>query len=349
MPFGKCTWANGRPQFDWAEQPQPVLQQLDGKWFRLLESFAYRPPERDPDHADVFVVPGVDAPVTNDTQRIDVDGVPVVIPPNPKDGRTDIASVPWVFWWLIASYGNHTRAALLHDALVVDKPPPPVPRKTADRLFLAALREPEGDEKTGVFRHWLMWGAVAAFGTMNKLLSVVFVVHVLAVWGLVSAGLAWAWGPWLWPSSVLGQVGAVLVAVVGTPLVLILLGSFWRAGVDHTGGWLSPLLGMAAAFGVVFAIDWSKPFEVSPTGFFVLAAALTLVGFAWGGFVDRTLRWWLWPTVLLGLPIALMPVALILIAVVLVGALDVGAQLAKTVLRREPFRWPSPAPRRMPL
>ena len=347
MPFGTCTWTKGTPQFDWAAQPQPVLQHLDGKWFRLLQSFAYRPPERDPDHDCVFVVPGADAPTSTQTKKLQVDRLPVVIPPNPKDGKTDIASVPWVFWWLVASYGNHTRAALLHDALVVDKGRPPVARTEADRLFLAALREPEA-EKTGVFRHWLMWAAVAAFGTMNRYLRIPFALHVLAVWGLVSAGFAWAWGPELWPSFWVWDVAVVAGAIVGTFLLLTLLGTLWRAGVDHTGGWLSPTAAFAGAFVVLFSVTGSDAFGVSPKGFFVLAAALTLIGFAWGRVVDRTLRWWLWPTVLLGLPIALLPVMLILIAVALVGALDVGAQIAK-VFAGEKFKWPSPAPHRLPL
>ena len=71
----------------------------------------------------------------------------------------------------------------------------PVPRATADRLFLTALRE-LGQEK-GAFRHWLMWTAVSLFGNMNRLLGGLCALQVLVVWALTVAAVAWAWGPTL--------------------------------------------------------------------------------------------------------------------------------------------------------
>jgi hypothetical protein len=105
---------------------------------------------------------------TTETRELHLDGHNVVVPPN-EGGRTDLASVPSFMWWLVASYGNHTRAALLHDALVVDTKgvDPPIARTAADRILLSALREP-GQKKGGAFRHWLMWAAASVFGTMRS-------------------------------------------------------------------------------------------------------------------------------------------------------------------------------------
>jgi hypothetical protein len=347
LPFGTCTWVDGQPQLDLSTEPKPELQHLDGTWFRLLNSFCYRPPPRDPDHDEVFVVPGADAPASPPTRTTKQGALGVVIPPNPMGGKTDLASVPWFMWWLVARYGNHTKAALLHDALIVDEGVPPVPRTTADRLFLAALREP--GQKTGAFRHWLMWAAVATFGTMSRALAAVFVGHVVAVWGLVSAALAWAWAPAIWPKSLVLQIAVVAAVVAGLCVALVLLGTFWRAGVDHTGGWLSPSAAIAIVIAVPLWLEWSRPVELSPTALLIVAGVLTIAGFAWGLAVDRTLRWWLWPTALLGLPIAMVPALFIFVAAALVWFIDVGAEAAASFEAGRDFRWPSLRPYRLPL
>lgn len=56
----------------------------------------------------------------------------------PAGFKTDFASVPRPFVWLLPKYGVYTRAAILHDFLVVSKP---VSAVDADRLFLRALNE----------------------------------------------------------------------------------------------------------------------------------------------------------------------------------------------------------------
>src|SRR3712207_7018749 len=40
--------------------------------------------------------------------------------------ETDLASVKGPLWWLVASYGRHTKAALLHDELVEPTPDYPI-------------------------------------------------------------------------------------------------------------------------------------------------------------------------------------------------------------------------------
>src|SRR5918999_2146745 len=82
-----------------------------------------------------------------------------VVHPAPPDadepgekGITDLASVPWILWWLVASYGRHTRAALVHDQLVDE-----IERHKADRIFRGAL------EELGIHwvRRWFVWAAVS--------------------------------------------------------------------------------------------------------------------------------------------------------------------------------------------
>lgn len=82
--------------------------------------------------------------------------------------RTDMASVPSVFTWLVPRSGNFLPAAVLHDALTGDPttapdgatiPPylgPTVDRVEADRIFRVAM----GELGTGHVRKWLMWAAV---------------------------------------------------------------------------------------------------------------------------------------------------------------------------------------------
>jgi len=182
VPFKTLHLENGKLKAG-DQTPDPELRQIDVDSFLILKSFCYRVPSGDPEEGAVYVVPGAD--FASDFKTEGPSPPNVVVPPD-DGGKTDLASVPSVLWWLIASYGNHTRAALLHDALYVDKGVPPVPRKTADRLFLTALREP--GQKAGAFRHWLMWAAVSAFGTIRHRLGILFGAHVAAVWALVSAG-----------------------------------------------------------------------------------------------------------------------------------------------------------------
>lgn len=71
----------------------------------------------------------------------------------PVGFRTDFASVPRPFVWLIPRYGVYTRAAILHDYLSRSNE---VSRADADGLFRRALRE----AGVSVPRRYLMWAAV---------------------------------------------------------------------------------------------------------------------------------------------------------------------------------------------
>src|SRR4029079_13137851 len=75
----------------------------------------------------------------------------------PDGFRTDFASVPRVFVWLIPKYGRYTKAAILHDYLCDEANADRFDRDDADGLFRRAMRE------LGVsfLRRWVMWGAVS--------------------------------------------------------------------------------------------------------------------------------------------------------------------------------------------
>lgn len=346
MPFGTFERRHGQGSWEWdmnsGQEPAVELRQKDRATFVLRRSFCYLVPDGYPDAGTVFVVPGEDRPTCSSTEETTQDGHKVVIPPNPTRGETDLASVPWFMWWLVATYGNHTRAVLLHDALYVDEGPPPVPRPTADRLLLTALREP--GQKTGVFRHWLMWAAVSVFGTMGKLRGALFSAHVFAVWGLLAAALAWAWGPTIWswgpaiwpdaagpvpvvPAEVANAALVVVGGLVTASVLLFLLGGAWRAGVDNTGGWAFVLLFIGLIILGLLWLErpWSFELRWSPSSLLLATFALLLLGLPWGAMVDRSLWGWLWPTALIGLPIAMIPVVFIFMSVYLVRFIDVGA------------------------
>jgi len=109
----------------------------------------------------------------------------------PPGFRTDFASVPRPFWSLIAPWGRHGRAAIVHDFLyqlgavthagagTMRRPP----KREADRIFRQAMAVLDRvilgrstfwahfpswvvQARIGIagVRRWVMWAAVAAFG-----------------------------------------------------------------------------------------------------------------------------------------------------------------------------------------
>jgi uncharacterized protein DUF1353 len=204
-----------------------VLEQVDDTQFRILAPFKYVDPAGTEYH-----VPASDLNDPNDV--------------------TDLASVPWMVRWLVASYGQHTTAALLHDRLV--RPGITLPQRVeADTVFFRALEE----SGNNWMRHRLMWAAVAIGGTMwshARALSLVFFGHVLAFW----VALFWAIGllawlarqPWLdWipyidrpPFEQCEQWAAIAAAA------LFVLGFAWR-GAPTADAALSWWMWLAAAVG----------------------------------------------------------------------------------------------------
>ncbi|MDJ0335467.1 DUF1353 domain-containing protein [Salinibacterium sp. G-O1] len=127
----------------------------------------------------------------------------------PEPGnRTDLASVPVIFWSLIASYGRQTAPAIVHDSecwrirqLDVPEVEALAERERVDRLFRLGLRE------LGVapFRAWLMWTFVS-FERYQKH-SIARLIGMLAL-GILGIALV--------------VVGTVL-ALTGTPAAAALI------------------------------------------------------------------------------------------------------------------------------
>lgn len=72
----------------------------------------------------------------------------------PAETKTDFASVPAFFQWLIPRSGRYTRAAVLHDHLW--RSVPELSFADADGIFRRAMAE----LKVPFLRRWLMWAAV---------------------------------------------------------------------------------------------------------------------------------------------------------------------------------------------
>jgi hypothetical protein len=205
MPFWKTRHDHSEPRI--------VLQQVGPNEWCVLEEFFYS------DGSRIF--------------------------PIRKGSETDLASVKWPLWWLVASYGRHTRAALLHDELIdpAEDYPMKVPRREADRLLFMALKEsgfgpPEKERRPSWLRRWFIWAAVAAIGTMGSKAPAragLFLAHVtlfltlLGLWvfdhwfGDISWFDALGWWPLnLWQSIIL--VGAAGLLWAFDPLVDTRLG-----------------------------------------------------------------------------------------------------------------------------
>jgi hypothetical protein len=274
MPFLTMTTEN---------DPKKIhLEQVAPNLFRLRRAFRYREP----------------------------DGLGVLEPKAkviPRGLKTDLASVPWPFWWLIASYGRHTKAVLLHDSLINDGMTQE-DRRDADRLLFVSLKESgfgsEADRQTSWARRWLMWSAVALFGTMKEYTPfrlVLFVVHLLLFLGL----LGYVTVVHIWPA----------VDLVIVPFVFLGSG-LW--------GLVSDAAGCAASL-------W--PFEWAPEVWHV-AAAVGLLGLLWARHpaVDTALGLGLWPWAIIGTIVVVPPTVLILIAIIIIAAVDLPSSASHGVL-----------------
>jgi hypothetical protein len=180
----------------------------------------------------------------------------------PEGFHTDLASVPWFLWWLVASHGHHTRAALVHDTLIGSDALVEIPRKEADWVLYTALEDTAANEKKGSWmRHWMTWVAVCVFGTMRqcaKFLFALFLLNVVVVWFALISGLT-GWDPWargwvwwlvagiagaagfLWAfnpqadrrlSSRLWPIGAIGLALVTPALIVVLATALIVAAID---------------------------------------------------------------------------------------------------------------------
>jgi Protein of unknown function (DUF1353) len=243
--------------FDPGTGGKMVLQlEPDGARFRILRPFGYR----DPAYADPFIVP-------SDVATF----------------RTDLASIPWFFAWLVPGLGTHLPAVLLHDGLVVGATEgkthigPDIDREEADRI----LRDAMASLGTPVVRRWLMWTAVilaTAFSTMRPrwrwvplvvgTLLLVAALGVVATLDLIDVADVLPWmddRPWA-AELLLGAAFAVLVPLV----ISVLWGRLWRAAAI-AGLALALLLHVTVVVAAVYGIYWllerlaSAPEGASPS------------------------------------------------------------------------------------
>lgn len=235
-----------------------MLLQLepDGARFKILHQFGYR----DPQHAEPFI-----------------------IPKNVGDFRTDLASIPWFFAWLVPGLGTHLPAVLVHDALVLEQGKakqhigPDVDREEADRI----LRDAMASLGTPLVRRWLMWTGVILATAFRALrprwrwasvvvgtLGAVAVLGVLATLDLIDVIEVL---PWMGDRSWLVEVAGGALFALLVPLVLApLWGRLWRAGAIAGVG-LAFLLHVTAAVALVYGCYWvlewiaSAPEGASPS------------------------------------------------------------------------------------
>lgn len=163
--------------------------------------------------------------------------VPFEFPGHLEEFRTDLASVPDLFTWLVPRTGDFLPAAVLHDSLVVDDyRGPQVSRAEADDIFRIAMDE----LGTGRVRSWLMWSAVSAASmwhsrSVAKRVAVVGLIGVIVLLGIVaSLDLVDLWDvlPWMADRPWYVELATGAAAAVLIPGVLALSwGNRWRAGV----------------------------------------------------------------------------------------------------------------------
>jgi hypothetical protein len=129
----------------------------------------------------------------------------------PAGTRTDLASVPRIFWWLLAPFGAHEAAAVLHDwncdelnrhhrqmiawkaGRLPDPPlPPQINSRDADGLFRRVCRE------CGVPAplRWELWWGVRIGALFNPARRPGSLRTAPAVLALTAVNLAAAYGAW---------------------------------------------------------------------------------------------------------------------------------------------------------
>jgi hypothetical protein len=228
-----------------AEDPargEMLLQlQPDGSRFLLLRQFGYMDPNYDR---------------------------PFIIPADRTTFRTDLASIPWFFAWLVPGLGTHLAAVLVHDALVVGKDEgkthdgPDVDREEADRI----LRDAMASLGTPVVRRWLMWTAVIMATAISTLKPrwfwpTVVIGTLLAIGALGTVATLdlldiWDVLPWMGERWWVSELAWGLAFAVAIPLLLSLLwGRLWPAGVI-AGITLAFLLHVTAAVMAVYGLYW---------------------------------------------------------------------------------------------
>jgi hypothetical protein len=129
-------------------------------------------------------------------EYVDKDGRSYTIPASGKL-HTDLASIPGFASWLVPKDGRHTQAALVHDAMIVNRAKKELPDfessppgivvddAEADAIFRRGMKV------SGVppVRRWMIWAAVAVrtcllFGTWRQRIGLVVIGVAFGLFGL---------------------------------------------------------------------------------------------------------------------------------------------------------------------
>ncbi len=191
----------------------------------------------------------------------DVDGSErfIVAPAHEVGQSTDLASVPPWLWGVIASFGRHTLAALLHDHLCEQArtaaPADAGPmRREADRLFRVTMF----DLDVPAPRAWVMWAAVRLFGEKDQpgwLATVPAAVVLVASLAVTTGLVALAAG-----SSVGGRLAVVsLLATLAGAAVAGTRGRRDLVGATLIGGIAGPLVAPALLVSLATALVVDGP------------------------------------------------------------------------------------------
>lgn len=225
MPF--LDRSDGTPNERWFLKTDVGLRQLPRQpgalWgrggrvrFSVLDDFGYVPALEQLGHDDS--TPPRDFYTAPDPERL-----------VNREEPTDLASVPSVMWGIVASYGDHTMPALLHDTLCTkaDEAQPRSKgrrlRREADQLFRTMLKIDAG---VGIGTRWLMWAAVRLFALKRVGLPAAVFAATAPAALLVRTDLL--------PSSVVPDwAPGVLVAVSIVAGVLLLVAAVWAAFEDN--------------------------------------------------------------------------------------------------------------------
>ncbi|MBL7501291.1 DUF1353 domain-containing protein [Frankia sp. CNm7] len=193
---------------------------------------------------------------------------PFIVPRDPAAFRTDLASIPPMFAWLVPGLGSHLPAVLLHDGLIVTDGEaathdgPSVTREEADRIFRDAMKH----LGTPFVRRWLIWTAVA-LATMWvaprrrawwRALMVLTGTVVVGLGGLATLDLLDVWDvlPWMGDRPWWAELGLGAACAVGVPAALAAgWGRRWRIAAI-TGVAVALLLHVTLAVVAATGIYW---------------------------------------------------------------------------------------------
>lgn len=199
---------------------------------------------------------------------------PFVVPTHPRTFRTDFATVPWVFTWLVPRSGRFLPAAILHDALVQpgEFTGPRVTRPEADHVF----REAAIGLGTGRIRAWLMWSAVSmatmwlyqrpAWYWRSVLVGLLAVTAALGVVATLDLFDVWNVLPWMGARGFGAELGFGAVAALVVPSALALTWRRFVAAGVITGLALAFLVHVTLVIGLLYSLYWIVERVVSGRG-----------------------------------------------------------------------------------